>query len=223
MTLMDSAPLKGFAARRRSQAMAEALSSAPREVVRRRGQDGFLTVAILRAEKAALSATVVIPDAVFERHSPFCPQTVGAQLAERLDSYARDESLGYYPALDFLQERTVLDEQLLAALDQLTWLGTSLVREELKSRLRPLFASVQVQSMQAVVYSMPPVRPGRPEAFERLVEHLTPNRARFDLLLTVFRKRGVTADLESYIRRVSYRHLRQAFDTIDITSVRVLG
>ncbi|MGD8616397.1 MAG: hypothetical protein PVI91_12145 [Gammaproteobacteria bacterium] len=176
----------------------------------------------LRAEKAALSATVVIPDAVFERHSPFCPKTVGEQLAEQLDDYARKESLGYYPALGYLQKRSVLDEQLLAALDQLTWLGTSLVREELRSRLRPLFASLQVQSMQALVYSMPPVRPGRPRAFEQLVEHLTPNRARFDLLLAVLRRRGGTGDLESYIRRASYRHLRQAFDTIDITNVKVL-
>ena len=111
---------------------------------------------------------------------------------------------------------------LLAGLDQLTWLATSLAGEELRSRLRPLFASVQIQSMQAVAYSMPQVRPGQPDAAARLAEHLTANRARFDLLLTLLRKGGDTAGLESYIKRASRRHLSPAFDTIEIANVKVL-
>ncbi len=176
----------------------------------------------LHAVRAVLSATVVVPEAIFERHAAFCPHTVGAQLAEQLDAFVRRESLGYYPALEFAQQRGALDEQLLAALDQLAWLGTSLVRDELRTRLRPLFASVQVQSMQALAYSMPPVRPAQASALSRLAEHLTPNRARFDLLLTLLRKRADAGDLASYVERASYRHLSQAFDTIEITNSKVL-
>jgi hypothetical protein len=172
--------------------------------------------------KAVLSATVVVPDLIFERHSGFCPHRIAAQLAEQLDAYAREESLGYYPALEYARDRGAVDEQLMTALDQLIWLATSLVREELRSRLRPLFASLQIQSMQAVAYSMPQVRPGQANAARRLTEHLTANRARFDLLLTLLRKRADAAGLETYIKRVSDRHLRQAFDTIDIANVKVL-
>ena len=179
-------------------------------------------MASLHTVKAVLSATVVVPDLVFERHSGFCPHRVAEQLAEQLDAYARQESLGYYPALDYGRERGAVDEQLIAALDQLTWLASSLVREELRSRLRPLFASVQVQSMQALVYSMPQVRPGQASTARRLVEHLTPNRVRFDLLLTLLRKSADSVGLEAYIRGVCHRHLSQAFDTIDIANIKVL-
>ncbi len=172
--------------------------------------------------KAVLSATVVVPDLIFERHSGFCPHRIGAQLAEQVDAYAREEALGYYPALEYLRDRDAVGEQLIAALDQLIWLATSLVREELRSRLRPLFASVQIQSMQALAYSMPQVRPGQPGAAARLAEHLTANRARFDLLLALLRKGGDAAGLENYIRRVSHRHLSPAFDTIEIGNVKVL-
>jgi hypothetical protein len=76
--------------------------------------------------------------------------------------------------------------------------------------------------MQAVAYSMPQVRPGQPDAAARLAEHLTAKRARFDLLLALLRKGGDTGGLESYIKRVTYRHLSPAFDTIDVANVKVL-
>ena len=176
----------------------------------------------LRTVKAVLSATVVVPDLIFERHSGFCPHRIAAQLAAQVDAYAREEALGYYPALEYFRDRDAVDEQLIAALDQLIWLATSLVREELTTRLRPLFASVQIQSMQAVAYSMPQVRPGQPDAAARLAEHLTANRARFDLLLALLRKGGDTGGLESYIKRASRRHLSPAFDSIDLGNVKVL-
>lgn len=176
----------------------------------------------LQAAKLVLGARVRIPDEVFERHSPYCPADVGRQLAEQVDACARREELGYYPALDYCQERGCIDEKLMTVLDQLTWLGTSLVRDEVRVRLRPLFASVQVQSMQALSYTMPQVRPSQRDAFERLVEHLTPNQAKFDVLVTVFRKRGAGSDLEGYVDRVAYRHLQQAFDKIEIVNVTKL-
>lgn len=176
----------------------------------------------LHSVKAVLSAAVVVPDVIFERHSAFCPHRIAEQLAEQLDAYARQESLGYYPALDYVRERGAVDEQLVAALDELTWLATSLIGEQLRSRLRPLFASVQVRSMQAVAYSMPQVRPGQADSARRLTEHLKANRARFELLLTLVRKSADTEGLEAYIRRASHRHLSESFDTIDIANIKVL-
>lgn len=176
----------------------------------------------LRALQAVLSATVQVPDAAFERHSPFSPQDIGAQLATQIDAYVRSASLGYYPALDYFQKEALLDASLFEILDQLAWLGTSLVREEVRSRLRPLFASVQVRSMQAVAYSMPQVRPGQADAVQKLAQHLTPNRARFDLLLTVLRRQAEVENLDSYVERIAWRHLSDAFDTIEIGNVKIL-
>jgi hypothetical protein len=179
-------------------------------------------VAGLRAVKAVLGATVQIPDAAFERHSPFNPHQIGEQLAARIDAYVRGVSLGYYPALDYFQETGVVDSSLREVLDQLAWLGTSLVRDELSSRLRAIFASVQVQSMQALVYNLPPVRPNQENAVQHLARHLTPNRARFEVLLTLLRKQMDTEHLESFTRRVVWRHLGEAFDTIEIGHVNLL-
>jgi hypothetical protein len=85
-----------------------------------------------------------------------------------------------------------------------------------------MFASVQVQSMQAVVYSMPQVRPSQPHALRKLAQHLTPNRAKFDLLLTLLRKQPDQESLGTYIERVVWRHLSDVFDTIEIGHIRIL-
>jgi hypothetical protein len=172
--------------------------------------------------RAVVGATVRVPDSVYERHSPFDPHTVGEQLAEQVAERARRESLGYYPAVDYLRDRGMLDSQLLDVLDQLTWLATSLTGEELRSRLRPVFAGVQLQSMQAIAYSMPRIRPSQRDARSQLLRHLTPNRVRFDLLLTLFRRPAALQSLDRYIEEVVYRHLRESFDSLDVGSVRIL-
>jgi hypothetical protein len=176
----------------------------------------------LHIVRAVVGATAQVPDSVFERHSPFDPHTVGEQLTEQVIERVRDASLGYYPALDYLRERGMLDTGLLDVVDQLTWLATSLTGEELRSRLRPVFSGVQLQSMQAIAYSMPPSRPGQPNARQQLLCHLTPNRVRFDLLLTLFRRPDALRRLDCYIEDVLYRQLRESFDSIDVGSVRIL-
>ena len=176
----------------------------------------------MHAVAALLSATVQVADTVFERHSPFDPHDVGERLAAGIDTYVREGSLGYYPALDYFQETGVLEAPLLEVLDQLVWLETSLVGEELRSRLRGIFSSVQVQSMQAVVYSMPQVRPSQANAVRELARHLTPNRARFDLRVTLLRKQADIENLDTYIGSVVQRHLSEAFDKIEIGNVTIL-
>jgi hypothetical protein len=176
----------------------------------------------LHAIKALLSATVRLSDEIFERHSPFSPHEIGEHLARQVESRVREDALGYYPALGFFEGGDKLDSQLLEIFDQLAWLGSSLVREELNVRLRPLFASVEMQSMQTVAYNMPKVRPSDPNAHERLRTHYTPNQFKFDVMLTMIRKTAGSDELDSYIRRVVHRHLGEAFDIIDLTNVKIL-
>jgi len=180
-------------------------------------------LAKLHAVKALLSATVLLPEQVFENHSPFRPRGIGEQLAQQVDAGAREAALGYYPPVDYFQGRGVLDAQLLEVLDQLAWLATSLVREEVQLKLRPLFAAVQIKSMQALAYSMPPVRPGQVDALQALGRHFAPDQARFDLMLTLFRKRPDGEGLDSHIRRMVCDHLDPSFDKIDISNIQVVN
>lgn len=143
-------------------------------------------------------------------------------MAQQVETCVRTESLGYYPALDYCRDRGALDSALIEVLEQLVWLGTSLVREEIQQRLRPFFASVQLQSMQSTVYSMPQVRRGQDNARQQLVEHLTPNRARFDLLLTLFRKHAGSEYIDAYIERVVLRHLSDPFERIETGGIKIL-
>lgn len=176
----------------------------------------------LTAVRAVISATVEIPNSMFERHSPFSPRNVGEQLAQQMDAYVSAESLGYYPALDYCVEREAMEAALVEVLEQLVWLGTSLVRDEVRQRLRPFFASVQVQTMQSTVYSLPQVRPGHKDAREQLARHLTPNRARFDLLLTIFRKHAGDEHIDTYVERVVQQHLSDPFERIETGGIKIL-
>lgn len=165
---------------------------------------------------------VVVPDAVFERHSPYLPRRLGERLAEDVNRYIRENDIGYYPALDYFHEQQILRPELLDALDQLTWLSTGLVREEVRVRLRPLYAGLAFQSIQAVAYSMPQVRPNQPNALQRLAEHYAPNRVKFDVILTVFRKTVENDSLRSFIKQAAIRHLEEPFDQVSINAVKIL-
>lgn len=163
-----------------------------------------------------------MPDVIFERHSPYLPRQLGTRLAEAVYEYANQHATGYYPALDYFHDQHLLCADWMAALDQLSWLASGLVREEVRVRLRPVFASLSFQSMQAVAYSMPQVRPNQANALTRLAEHYTPNRIKFDLMLTLFRKTAENDSLPSFIRQVTMRHLEDPFDQVSINAVKVL-
>lgn len=173
----------------------------------------------LRALKATVTAVVRLAPAALQRHSPHAAADVGAVLAREVDAWVQNEKLGYYPALGFFEGRDLLSAGAVDALDQLAWLATSLVREEAQARLRPIFAGVSFQSVQALAYSMPPVRPHRPGAPDRLAAHYTPDRVKFTLRVTLFRRSVGNDGVCAFARQAVYRHLQPAFERIEITSV----
>ncbi len=174
---------------------------------------------VLQAYKATVSAVVQVPAAAIARRSPHSPAQVGAALARAVDAWVRKENPGYYPALGFFAGRDVLPAGAVEALDQLAWLATGLVREETQARLRPIFAGVSFQSVQALAYSMPPARPHQPGALNRLATHYTPDRVKFNLRVTLFKRSIQSDEVCAFARQVVYRHLKPAFERIEITSV----
>ncbi len=176
----------------------------------------------LHATRVALSLVVGIPQEVFDRHLPSSPQVVGKLLAEGVASYAEAHALGYFPALDFFQEQGGLDPELLNAVENIAWLGSSLVREEVRVRLRGVFANVKIQAIQCQAFSMPTVRPSSPHVLEKLAAHYTPNRIKLDLLLTTFRKHEAEEGMGQMAKNMAYRWLKDSFEMIEITSATLV-
>lgn len=176
----------------------------------------------LNLAKVAVSVMVQIPEQVFERHVPSSPRVVGQALAEAVMACERAQGLGYYPALDFFQEQGGVEPELLNAAENIAWLGTSLVREEVAIRLRSVFSSVTFQSVYCPAFTMPTVRPGQPDAVNRLARHFTPDRVKLDLRLTSFRKQANEEGFDRLAEHMLYRWLKDSFEEIRVTSVRSL-
>lgn len=116
-----------------------------------------------------------------ERHSPASPLTVGVELAAAVQRLASDQSLGYFPALDFFRDQDALDGDLLDAFDSLTWLGEQLINSELQTRLRSVFLRHEVGDIRHHAHALPPVKPQAPNAGDHLAMHYTPNRFKIDI------------------------------------------
>ncbi len=176
----------------------------------------------LHAAKVALSLVVQIPQEVFDRHLPSSPHVVGKLLAEAVAQYSADHELGYFPALDFFQERGDIDPELLNAAENIAWLGTSLVREEVQIRLRGVFASVTIRSIQCLAFTMPTVRPQAPDALERLTRHYTPNQVKLDLLVTTFRKQKGDTGMDQMAKQMAHRWLKDSFSQLEISNATLI-
>jgi hypothetical protein len=176
----------------------------------------------LQATRVSLTMVVGIPLPVFERHLPSSPRLVGRLLADGVAQYEQRHSLGYYPALDFFQEQGKLDPELLNAAENIAWLGSSLVREEVRVRLRGVFASVKIQSIQCLAFAMPAVRPSSPSALDQLASHYTPDRIKLDLLVTLFRKEEGAEGMDRMARNMAHHWLKESFDFLEITSATLV-
>ena len=96
----------------------------------------------MKVTQVALSVKIVLDTEAMNDHAAASADVVGSELALQISEYARNSKLGYYPALDFFTDQPgIIDRDLLDAADNLSWLATRLVREEVRKRLRPLFAA----------------------------------------------------------------------------------
>ncbi len=170
----------------------------------------------MKFEKVRLSVLVEVPDHVFEQKSPFSPHLLAKEITGHVERYIADESLGYYPALDFCREVSAIPDALLEALDQLSWLASSAARSELLLKLRPLYASVQVKSMQVIAYNMPQVRLKQATECNEIIRHYTANRVKVDLLITLVNQAGNKELLAEYVKKSTWRNLEDVFESLEI-------
>ena len=178
----------------------------------------------MRVDHIALTLRLTLAEKDIWQHLPAAAGQVGSELAGFVDRYCREHQLGYYPAIEYFRQVAEADQELIDHLEQLAWEVSRKVREQLQSRLRPVFSSVKFRSVQTEAFALPPVRPSQPSALEQLVSHYTPNSVRVELLASLLRKdddqRGDA--MEGYARKMVHRWLSDIFDDVEVTASAVL-
>lgn len=177
----------------------------------------------LHLNKAILTLLVQLPEHIFARHLPASPQVVGEALAEQVRHYVQAQQLGYYPALEYFRDHTgAVDQDLLDAAEHIAWFSCNQARGEIQRKLRPVFASISIQSIQSLAFTMPAVRPSQPNALQELIRHYTPDTAKIVLQANSFQKSAQEEAMAKWASHLAYRWLKDSFARIEVTSAQAV-
>lgn len=181
-------------------------------------------MAAVNVKKIAVTLDLRVPAGVIEKHLPASPYVVGEQISEQVLTYVNNNKLGYFPALDYFRGKDEdLDVDLLSAADNITWLVSNLIREEITVKLRPVFSSVNVESIQAHAFKMPGVRIHAFNLEHELASHYTPDHFRVSVVLSVTRDSDETKSTELIASNMINKWLRDQFSNLKITSVSFIN
>jgi len=157
-----------------------------------------------------------------DKHLPASPHVVGEEIAEQAIIYEEDNNLGYYPAVDYLKQQNAIDEDLVKAIENIAWLVSNLIREELTRRLRPAFSTIEFEKIQLRALKMPSVRPHNKNARHDLVAHFTPDHAHISLIATSIKHYDDPTTAERMTKNIIHRWLNDHVEGLKITSVNYI-
>ena len=99
----------------------------------------------MKVTNVAISVLITVKTEDLDSQSGVASSVVAKALAKQVADYEKEQHLGYYPALEYFQQSSeAVDTGLLDAADNMAWLSTRLVREEVRKRLRPIFSSLRI-------------------------------------------------------------------------------
>ena len=178
----------------------------------------------MRFDKILVSINVQLRSVDLQQYLPCSADIIGKTLAQIAQEYEQDNKTGYFPAIDFFKTQDNVDPDLITSAEQVSWLVSKLARETIQKKLRPIFSSVQFQSIQTLAFSLPKVRPNKKDAIEQLAKHYTPDTVKIELLLSMMRRESDVEDgrAESYARKMMFRWLESAFESIEVTNSKAL-
>jgi hypothetical protein len=179
-------------------------------------------VTSLHIAKIALTIKAKLPLQALQQHFPAPVETLGEQLAQQVMDYVREQSLGYFPALEYFQEQGGIEDYLLDATAQMSLLTVTMTKQEVSRVLQPVFSSVQVGTVQSLAYTMPSIRPSHPQAGKLLAEHYLPDKVKFETVVTLLQKTKPEPGIEKAARQIALRWLDEIFPEIEVTSARLL-
>ena len=129
-----------------------------------------------------LTLKVKLASQLIENHSAASPYIVGEELARHIAAYVQDHHTGYYPAVDYFHELEIIDPDLFTALENVSWLVTTISKDILRAGLRGFLKNIKFDSTQMIATTLPQIRPGSENAMHRLALHYTPDQIRINLL-----------------------------------------
>ena len=178
----------------------------------------------MRFDKVLIIIDVQLKAESLQQYLPCSANVIGQTLADIADEYEKENKTGYYPAIEFFKTRDNVDPDLIASAEQVAWLVSKLVRETIQLKLRPIFSSVQFQSIQTLAFALPKVRPNKPDAIEQLARHYTPDSVKVELVLTMMRRDSEAVDdrAEPYARKMMFRWLESEFETLAIKNSKAI-
>lgn len=178
----------------------------------------------MRFDKVLVILNVQLKPESLQQYLPCSANVIGQTLASIADEYEKENKTGYYPAMDFFKTLDDVDPDLIASAEQVSWLVSKLARETIQSKLRPIFSSVQFQSIQTLAFSLPKVRPSNVDAVDQLSKHYTPDSVKIELIVTMMRRDSEAEDdrAEPYARKMMFRWLEAEFETIEVASSKAL-
>lgn len=176
----------------------------------------------LNFTRVAISLQVSVPETALERHLAASPQVVAENLAEQVMRYEQEHQLGYYPAVEFFQQHGGIEPELIDALENISWVLTSMVRNEIRLRLRPMFSLLKIESLKTLAFTMPVVRPGQANVKAELVKHFSVNTVKVNMIATMLQKIIDQNAAAKMAESMCYRWLKEHFESVTVTSVHVL-
>jgi hypothetical protein len=177
----------------------------------------------MNVTSVAISVLITVKLDDLNSHSAAAAEIVGEEMARQVAGYTQKKKLGYYPPLEYFKELDDVDPDLIDAIDNVAWLATRLVREEVRRRLRPVFASLRIDALQNLVFTMPRVRPGNASSMQQLTEHFTPNKVRIELTASIINRDTTEKDFKRYTSHLVHRWLADHFENVDVVSCRQTG
>lgn len=177
----------------------------------------------LNFTRVAVSLQISVPETALERHLAASPHVVAENLAEQVMAYERKHALGYYPAIDYFQQHGGVEPDLINALENISWVLTSMVRNEIRLRLRPVFSQLKIESLKTLAFTMPTVRPGQQNDRARLIDHFSATSVKVNMVATLLQKIVDSHAAAKMAESMCYRWLQDHFHSVNVTSAHVLA
>lgn len=173
--------------------------------------------------KVSLTVNIVIsPDTLAQEFGELA-LGMGPALAEQIDSYSRENKLGYYPALDFFKQNDGVDQELLDSAEHISWMVCEWAQRKIRSNLREAFSNVQFDQIQSTAYSMPRIRPNMSRALALLTDHYSPDSVRLTVIVASIERSNINlAGYEKLAVHKFRRWLDSAFETIEFSDAHVI-
>ena len=177
----------------------------------------------LQFTTVAVAIKVTVPVEALQRHLAASPSVVTDELVKQVLQYEHQQQLGYFPALDYYIQHKAIDSDLVDALQNISWVVSNMVRNEIRIKIRPVFSTIKFQSIQLLANTLPTVRTSDPNITNKLTEHFSLTNVKVNLMATLIQKFADNEASEARAKSLMYQWLKSSFDSIEVTSSKVVS